>query len=72
MPTFNWQLIIALVCVAAAVFSLVRRAFRLFFSTPSAGQTSGCGSCGGCKADSTTSGNPPLVTLDGFDSPRLG
>lgn len=46
MPNFEWQLIIALLAVAAAAAFLIRRALRLFQSENKSGGA--CNSCGAC------------------------
>jgi hypothetical protein len=46
MPNFDWQLIVALVAVAAAAMFLIRRALRLLQSGGKAGGA--CGTCGAC------------------------
>lgn len=61
----DWQNIIVVLLVAAAVAHLAWRGWRLFFA---AGKRSGCGSsCGGCP----TSAARPLATID-LGPPRRG
>jgi len=65
----DWQLVIALACVAAALLSLLRRTVRLVKASASAGEPSrraeplaGCGTCGGCSTGSA--GASGFVSLD--------
>ncbi len=59
-----WQLIVALVVVAAAVAVLARRVYRLIHGTPSRG--CGSGGCGSCAKDAPRTGTNvrPLVGLN--------
>jgi hypothetical protein len=57
MPNFDWQLIVALLAVAAAAAFLVRRALRLLQSGRQPGHA--CGSCGVCPTDSPSSAAAP-------------
>ncbi len=57
MPNLDWQLIVALLAVAAAAAFLIRRALRLLRSSRESGRA--CGSCGGCPTDSPSSAAAP-------------
>jgi len=59
--TANWQLVVALACVALAVAILVRRAVRLWNDKTGSGCGSGCGSC---PASQEGTSAKPLVTLE--------
>jgi len=59
--TGDWQLIIALACVALAVAILVRRTVRLWRDKTGSGCGSGCGSC---PASQEGASAKPLVTLE--------
>jgi len=48
MPTFDWQLIVALLAVAAAAAFLIRRTLRLFQAENKSGRA--CNSCAACPA----------------------
>ena len=69
----DWQTIVALGCVAAATWSLGRRAVGLFRWPGMGAVPTGCGSCGQCagsKAAVPTEGSVPrnfvpLETLGG-------
>jgi len=58
MNQIDWQLVITLLCVAAAVLFLARRLIRFFR------QRSGCagGSCTGCPSESSQPAD--FVSLD--------
>lgn len=62
MNQIDWQLVGALVCVAAAVCFLLRRIVRFFK------QRTGCGggSCSGCDSEPTKT--PNFVSLDQLKS----
>jgi hypothetical protein len=53
MPNFDWQLIVALLAVAAAAAFLVRRALSLLQSGGKAGGA--CGTCGACPSGTKSS-----------------
>jgi hypothetical protein len=57
MPNFDWQLIVALLAVAAAGLFLIRRALRLLQSSRESGRA--CGSCGACPTGSPSSAAAP-------------
>jgi len=59
----NWQLILALVCVAAAVILLIRRAVRLWTGR-SGCESGGCQDCPSHDADSQGIVRKELVSLD--------
>ncbi len=59
--TWDWQLLVALVCVAAALFVLGRRGWRLWTGSARAG--GGCASCP-VHEGATASQAKPLVTLE--------
>jgi hypothetical protein len=66
MPNFDWQLVVALLAVAAAAAFLIRRALNLLQSGGKAGGA--CGTCGACptalKSSTDASGSfIPLETL---------
>jgi FeoB-associated Cys-rich membrane protein len=61
--TGNWQIIVALACVAGAVMLLTRRAWRLWKGR-SAGCGSGCQSCPAGQATEERTAVKPLVTLN--------
>ncbi|WP_417385485.1 hypothetical protein [Gimesia sp.] len=58
MNQINWQMVVTVFCIAAAVLFLVRRGIRFFK------QRSGCagGSCTGCPASSKGPAN--FISLD--------
>jgi len=59
--TWDWQQLVALIFVAAALFVLGRRSWRLWTGSARAG--SGCASCP-VHEGSTASPAKPLVTLN--------
>lgn len=75
MPTFDWQLIVALLALTGAVWFLVRRGLKLFRTGPKGGGA--CGSCGSCAASPPAAGSPPaFVPLESLavqneKSPRM-
>jgi hypothetical protein len=58
MPTFDWQLIVALLAMASAACVLIRRAMKLFRAGKKAG--SACGSCGSCAAGPIVADGTPM------------
>ena len=67
MPQFDWQLIAALLAVAAAAWFLIHRGWKLV----RAGKKSepACGSCGSCSAATNAPGptqSGTFVPLDAF------
>ena len=56
----NWQLILALVFVAGAVFVLVRRAWRLWRNTTG----TGCAACPGAGDGSANARQKPFVSVE--------
>ena len=62
MPTFDWQLIVALLAVAAAASFLVRRALSLLQSGDKAGGA--CGSCGSCSTKTSAGSPTPFIPLE--------
>jgi hypothetical protein len=64
MPTFDWQLIVALLAVAAAASFLARRAVSLLQSGGKAGGV--CGSCGSCSTalKSSTDSSTSFIPLE--------
>ena len=70
MQGWDWQLTVALVCVAAAVFVLARRAIRLL-QNRRAGRC-GCGGCGTClfgESSRWTVKRKPLVPVSSLETP---
>ncbi|MEX0716117.1 MAG: hypothetical protein WD066_06005 [Planctomycetaceae bacterium] len=66
---FDWQTIIALACVAAALAFLARRALGLFGRQGGCG-TGGCGSCPSKSVESERGTARPFVPLDLLEQPR--
>lgn len=64
MDLGNWQLVAALLCVAAAVGILLRRAVALFQGPSGGCGTGGCGSCPSDQGSSPKEPQGPLVSLD--------
>jgi hypothetical protein len=60
--SWDWQQLVALLCVAAALFVLGRRGWRLWKGA----SRPGCGTCAACPVHegSTVSQTKPLVALD--------
>ena len=58
MENFDWQLIAVLICVAAALWSMVARFKRLI-----AGK-GGCGDCSKATSGETKPNEPKLVSKD--------
>ncbi len=67
MHIWNWQLTVALLSVAAAVFVLVRRATRLF-GGQRAGRC-GCGTCPSADSSPGTGKRKPFVPVDSLETP---
>lgn len=65
---FDWQTIIALTCVTAALAFLARRAFRLFGGQGGCG-TGGCGSCPSKSVEADSGTARPFVPLDLLERP---
>jgi hypothetical protein len=67
--TWDWQQVVALMCVAAAVFVLGRRAHRWWKTSAAGGCASGCHSCS--EKNPSAPVHKPLVTLELNDRARL-
>ena len=64
MPTLDWQLIVALLAVAAAAGFLIRRAVNLVRSGRKA--EGACGTCGACPTslDSSTGSSASFIPIE--------
>jgi hypothetical protein len=60
--TWDWQQIVALICVAGAVVLLARRVLRWWSAPAESGCGSGCQSC--AVKDASAPSVKPLVTLN--------
>ena len=61
--SWDWQLVVASVCVAAAIFVLGRRAMQFWNGAPERGCGSGCSSCSESPASNGAT-IKPLVSLE--------
>jgi hypothetical protein len=64
LPSFDWQLIVALLAVAGAGWFLARRALNSIW--PAKKDGSACGSCGSCAGgqNATRGSNAAFVPLE--------
>ena len=60
--TWDWQLVVALACVSAALFVLGRRTWQ-FWKNASRGKCGGCSACP-VQEGSTIPQSKPLIMLD--------
>jgi hypothetical protein len=61
--TWDWQQVVALACVAGAVFLLGRRVHRWWKGAADGGCATGCQTCA-VKDPASAPARKPLVTLD--------
>jgi hypothetical protein len=65
MPAWDWQLLLALLCVAAAAIALVRRALR----TVGRDTSKGCGACPSNEISPADAKYRNFVSLDTLRKP---
>ncbi|MEC7679024.1 MAG: hypothetical protein VX694_07100 [Planctomycetota bacterium] len=56
----DWQVILSMIIVAAAIFWLLRRAVQIFRGSEGSDRLGQCGSCGKSNGPNAT----PLVSID--------